>query len=190
MSVESVRPSNHLILFCSLLILLQSFPASGSFPEELALHIRWPKHWSFSFSTSPSNEYSGLTSFRIDWLDLAVQGSCKKSSPVPQFKSMNSWAFSLLYGPTLTSVHDYWKNHSFDVMDVCWQSDALFFNTLSRFVIVFLPRSKHLLISWLQLSSTVILEPKKIKCVTVCIFPPSICHEVVAMSLVFLNVEF
>ena len=78
MSVESVRPSNHLILCCSPLILLQSFPASGSFPEELALHIRWPKHGSFSFSTSPSNEYSGLTSFRIDWFDLlAVQGTLK-----------------------------------------------------------------------------------------------------------------
>ena len=92
----------------------------GLFSESV-LHIRWPKYWSFSFSISPSNEYSGLTSFRMDWLDLlAVQGTLKsprdsqESSPTPQFKSINSSTLSFLYGPTLTPIHDNWKNHSFD----------------------------------------------------------------------------
>ena len=82
----------------------QSFLASGSFPKESALHIRWPKYWSFSFSISPSNEYSGFFSFRIDWFDLAVQ---KESSSTPQFESISSLALSLLYGPTFTSIRDY-----------------------------------------------------------------------------------
>ena len=87
----------------------QSFLASGSFQIESALHIRWPKYWSFSFNISPSNEHPGLISFRMDWLDLlAVQGILK-SSPAPQFKSINSLALGLLYCPTLTSIHNYWK---------------------------------------------------------------------------------
>ena len=117
-----------------------------------------------------SNEYLGLISFRIDWFDLpAVQGT----SLTPQFKSINSLVLSLLYGPTLTSRHDYWKNHSFDYMDICWQSDVSSFNTMCRFVIAFLPWSKCLLISWLQSLSAVILEPKKIKSLTVSIVSPS-----------------
>ena len=102
---------------------LQFFPASGSFPISRALHIWWPKY--LSFSNSPSNEYSELISLRIDWFDLlAVQGTLKESSPAPQFESINSFVFSLPYGPTLTSIYDYWKNHSFDYMDLCWQSDV------------------------------------------------------------------
>ena len=94
---------------------LQSVPESGFFSNELALRIRWPKYWSFSISISPSNEWSGLISFRIDWFDLlAVQGTLKESSPAPQFGGINSLALGLLYGPTLTAIHDYWKNHSFD----------------------------------------------------------------------------
>ena len=93
---------------------LQSFPASGSFLESV-LHIRWPKYWTFIFSISPSNNYSGLISFRIDWFDLRA---------VQVFKSISSLALSLLYGPTLTSVHDYWKNCSFDYMDLCRQSNV------------------------------------------------------------------
>ena len=86
------------------------FPSIRAFSSESVLHIRWPKYWSFSFNISPSNEYSGLISFRIDWLDrLAVQGT-----PTPQFKAINSLVLSFLYSPTLTSIHDYWKNHSFD----------------------------------------------------------------------------
>ena len=91
--------------------------------NESGLCNRWPKYWSFSFSISPSNEYSMLISFRIDWFDLPVVQGTQESSPVPQFESISSLALSLLYGPTLTSVHDYWKNHSFDYMDFCWQSD-------------------------------------------------------------------
>ena len=112
MSTESVMPSNHLVL--PLLLLPSNFPSTRLFYNELALHIRWPKYWSFNFSISPSNEYSGLISFRVDWFDLsAVQGTLK-SSPAQQFKSINSSVLSFFYAPTLTSVHGYWKSHNFD----------------------------------------------------------------------------
>ena len=115
MSVESVMPSNHLILCHPLFLLPWIIPSIRVFSNESVLCIRWPKDWSFSFSISPSNEYSGLISFRMDWLDLlAVQGDSQESSPTPQFKSINSSALSFLYSPTLTSIHDYWKNHSLD----------------------------------------------------------------------------
>ena len=105
---------HHLILCHPLLLLPPIHPRVRVFSNESALPIRWPKYWSFSFNISPSNEYSGLISFRMDWLDLlAVQGF-QESSPMPQFKSINSSALSLPYGPTLTSIHNYWKNHSFD----------------------------------------------------------------------------
>ena len=91
------------------------FPSIRVFSNKLDLHIRWPKYWSFSFSISPSNEYSGLISFRIDWLDLlACPRDSQESSPTPQFNSINSSALSFLYSPTLPSMHDYWKNHSLD----------------------------------------------------------------------------
>ena len=94
------------------------------FSNDSVLLIRWPKYWNCSFSIGPSNEYSGLISFRINWLDLlAVQGTLK-SLFQHQFESSNSWESSLLYGPTLTSIHDHWKNHSFDYVDLCWQSDV------------------------------------------------------------------
>ena len=110
MSIESVMISNHLVLCHPLLLLPSIFPNIRIFSNELTLCIKWPTCWSFSFSISPSSENSGLISFRIDWFDLlAVQGT-QESSPTPQFKSINSSALSLLYGPTLTS----WKNHSFD----------------------------------------------------------------------------
>ena len=99
-----------------------AFPSIRVFFNKLALCIRWPNYWSFSFSISPSNEYSGLISFRIDCFDLfAVQGTLQESSPAPQFKSINSLVLNLLYGPALTSIHDHWKNHSFDYMDLCQQ---------------------------------------------------------------------
>ena len=114
MSIESVMPSNHLILCHPLLLLPSIFPSIRVFSNESVPRIRWPKYWSFSFNISPSNECSGLISFRMDWLDLlAVQGTLK-SSPILQFKSINSLALSFLYSPTFTSIHDYWKNHSFD----------------------------------------------------------------------------
>ena len=113
MSIESVMPSNHHILYSPLLLLPSIFPSIRVFSNESALRIRRPKYWSFSFNISPSNEHPGLISFRMDWLDLlAVQGTLK-SSPTPQFKSINS-ALSLLYSPTLTSIHDHWKNHSLE----------------------------------------------------------------------------
>ena len=90
----------------------------------LAFHIRWPKYWSFSFSISPSSECSGLISNRIDWFDLPSPGNSQESSPAPQFESINSSVLSLLYGPTLTFLHDNWKNHCFDYIDLCQQSDV------------------------------------------------------------------
>ena len=113
-SIESVMPSNHLIL-CHSLLLPSIFPSIRVFSSELVLRIRCPKFWSFSFNIRPSSEYSGLISFRIDWFDLlAVQGTPKSLLQTPQLKSVNSLAISFLYSPTLISVHDYWKNHSFD----------------------------------------------------------------------------
>ena len=119
-SMESVMPSNHLIL-CHRLILPPSiFPSIRVFSNKSVLRIRWPKDLNFSFSISPSNEYSGLTSFRIDWFNiLAVQYPCisrdsQESSLIPQLKSINSSALSFLYRTSLTSIHDYWKNHSLD----------------------------------------------------------------------------
>ena len=108
MSTKSVMPSNHLILCSPLLLLPSIFPSISVFSSESVLHIMWTKFWSFSYSISPSNEYSGLISFRMDWLDLlAVQGTLKESPPAPQFESMNSSALSFLYSLTLTSIHDY-----------------------------------------------------------------------------------
>ena len=113
MSIVSVMPSNHLILCYPLPLLPSIFPSIRIFSNESALCIMWPKHWIFSIS--PSNEYSELISFRIDWFDLlAVQWDSQESFPTPQFKSINSLALSFLYNPTLTSIHDYWKNRSFD----------------------------------------------------------------------------
>ena len=110
---ELVMLSDYLILCCLLLLLSSAFPSIRVFSSESALHIRWPKYWSFSFSIIPSKEISGLI-FRMDWLDLlAVQGT-QESSPTPQFKSINSSALSFLHSPTLTSIHDHWKNHSLD----------------------------------------------------------------------------
>ena len=112
------------------------------FSDESALCIRRPKYWSFSIILS--NEYSGLISFRIDWFDLLEVQGTQESSPTPQFKSISSSAYNLLYGPALTSMHDYWRNHSFNHMDLCRQSNISTFYTLSRCVIAFLPRRKHL----------------------------------------------
>ena len=113
MSIESVMPSNHLSL-CRPLLPPAIFSSIRVFSSESVLPIRWPKNWSFSFNISPTNEHPGLIFFRMHWLDLlSVQGTLE-SSPTPQFKSINSSALSFLYSPTLTSIRDYWKNHSFD----------------------------------------------------------------------------
>ena len=118
MSIEWVMPSNHLILCHPLLLPPSIFPSNRVFSNESVLCIRWPKYCSFSISISPSNEYSGLISLRIDWLDLlAVQGTLKRLLQYHQhqFKSINSLVLSFLYSPTLTSIHDYWKSHSLDI---------------------------------------------------------------------------
>ena len=122
MFTELVLLSNHFILCCSLLLLPSISLSIRVFSNELALHIRWPKYWSFSIS--PSSEYSGLISFRIDWFDLLAVQKTLKSSPTLQFKSINLLVLSLPYGLTLRSVHDYWKNHSFDYKGFCQQSDV------------------------------------------------------------------
>ena len=123
MSIESVMPSNHLILCRPLLLLPLIFPSIRVFSNELVLCIRWPKYWSFSFSI-PSKEYSGLISFRIDWFDLlAIQGTLKIffSTTIQRHHCL---ALRLLHSPRLISIHDYWKNNSFDCMDFCWQNNV------------------------------------------------------------------
>ena len=131
--IKSVMPSNHLIVCRPLLLLPSIFPSIRIFFNESVL-IRWPKYWSFSFSISPSNEYSGLIFFRMAWLDLlAVQGTLKSllqhhssKASVIQYSAycINSSILSFLYGPTLTSIHDYWNNHSFNYLDLCWESNV------------------------------------------------------------------
>ena len=128
LSIESVMPSNHLILCCPLLLLPSIFPSIGVFSDESVLCIRWPKDWSFSFSISPSSEHSGLISFRMDGSDLlAVQGTLKSLLQYHGSEASVVWRISLLDGPTLTAVHDYWNNHSFEYTDFCWQSEVFAF---------------------------------------------------------------
>ena len=124
MSIESVMLSNHLILCHPLFLLPSIFPSIRVFSNESALHIRWSKHWSFSFSISPSKEYLGLISFKIDWFDLAVQGTLKS---LLQHHSVKVSILCFFYGPALTSIHGSWKNHSFDYTDLYWQSDVFAF---------------------------------------------------------------
>ena len=122
--VESMMPFNHLILCHPLLLLPSIFSSIRVFSNELALQIRKPKYWSFSFSISPSNEYLRLVSFTTDCFDLCSPRDSQESSPVPQFESINSLALSLFYGPTLTSIHDCWKNYSFDYTNLCQQNNV------------------------------------------------------------------
>ena len=192
MSINSVMPSNHLILCRPLLFLPSIFPSIRVFSSESVLPIRWPKYWSFSFSISPSNEYSGLISFRMDWLDLlAVQGTLKSllrhHSSKASILQHSAFIIVQLSHPYMTTGKTIALTRWFFVGKVM----SLLFNMLSRLVITFLPRSKRLLISWLQSPSAVISESKKIKSDTVSILSPSICHEVIGpdtMILVSLNV--
>ena len=182
-------PSNHLIHCHPFLLLPSTFPSIEVFSNESVLRIRWPKYWSFSFSISPSNEYSGLISFRMDWLDLlAVQGTLKSLLQHYSLKAsiLRHSAFFIvqLSHPYMTTG----KTIALTRRTFVGKVMSLLFNMLSRMVIAFLPRSKHLLISWLQSLSAVILEPKKRKSLTVSIVCPYICHEVMgpdAMILVF-----
>ena len=121
-SIELVMLSNHLILYRPLLLLLSIFPSIRVFSNESALHIRWPKYWSFSFNISPYNEHTELIPLGwTGWISLQSKGL---STPTPQFKSISSSVLSFLYSPTLTSIHGYWKNHSLDETDLCWQSNV------------------------------------------------------------------
>ena len=174
MSIESVMPSNHLILCRPLLCLPSIFLNVRVFSNELALCIRWPKYWSFSFNISPSNEYSGLISFRIDWFDvLSVQGTIKSLLQHHTSKASillcSAFFIVQLSHPYMTTR----KTIALTRWTFVGKVMSLHFNMLSRLVIAFLPKSKHLLISWLQSPFAVILEPKKIKSVTVSIFSPS-----------------
>ena len=165
MSIELVMPSNPLILCRPLLLLPPVFLSIRVFSSETVLHIRWPKYWSFSFSISPSNEYSGLISFRMDWLDLLeVQGTLKSLLQHHSSKALILWhsAFFIvqLSHPYATTG----KTIALTSRTFVGKMMSLLFNMQSRLVIAFLPRSKHLLISWLQSPSAVILEPPKIVC--------------------------
>ena len=172
MSIESVMSSNHLILCFPLLLLPSVFPWIRVFSNESVLCIRWPEYYSFSFSISPSNEYSELISFRIDWFDLlAVQRTLKSllqhhSSKASILRHSAFFTVQLSH-PYMTAGKTIALTRWTFVSKVL----SLLSNVLSRLVIAFLPRSKHLLISWLQSPSMVILEPKKIKPVSVSIFP-------------------
>jgi len=174
-------PSSHLIFCRPLLLLSPILPSIRLFSKESALCIRWPKYWSFSFNISPSNEHSGLISFRMNWLDLlAVQGTLKSllqhHSSKASILLCSTFFIVQLSHPYLTTGKTIALTRQTFVDKVI----SLLFHMLSRLVITFLPRSKCLLISWLQSPSAVILEPKKIKSDTVSTVSPSICHEVLS----------
>ena len=161
-------PSNHLILCCPLLLSPSINPSIWIFSSESVLHIRWPKYWSFNFSISPSNEYSVLISFSMDWLDLlAAQGTLKSLlqhlSSKAAILPCSAFFIVQLSHPYMTTG----KIISLSRWTFAGKVMSLVFNKLSRLIVTFLPRSKHLLISWLQSPSAVILEPQKIKSVTV-----------------------
>ena len=194
MSIESVMPSNHLILCRPFLPLPSIFPSIRVFSNESDLCIRWPKYWSFSFNISPSNEHPGLISFRMDWLDLlAVHGTLKSllhhHSSKASILRHSAFFIVQLSHPYMTTG----KTIALTRRTFFDKVMSLLFNMRSRLVITFLPRSKCLLISWLQSPSAVILEPRKIKSATVSTFSPSICYEVMgpdAMIFVFWMLSF
>ena len=203
MSIESVMPSNHLILCHPLLLLPSIFPSIRVFSNESILCIRWPKYWSFSFNISPSNEHPGLISFRMDWVDLlAVQGTLKSllqhhSSKASILKSLlqhHSSKASILQQSAffIVQLSNPYMTNGKAIALTRWTfvGKVMFqlFNMLPRLVLTFLPRSKRLLISWLQSPCAVTLEPRKIKSDTDSTVSPSICHKVMgpdAMILVF-----
>ena len=163
MPIKLVMSSNHLIFCCPLLLLSSIYPSINVFSNESALHIRWPKYWKFSFSISPSNKYSGLIYFRIDWFDLlSVQGTLKSllqhhSSKASILIQCSDFFLVQLSHPYMTTG----KTKALTRETYVGKVMTLLFNMLSRLVTAFLPRSKHLLISWLQSPHAVILEPRK-----------------------------
>ena len=194
MSTESLMPSNYFILCRPLLLPPSIFPSIRVFSNESVLLMRWAKYWSFSFNISPSKEHPGLVSFRMDWLDLlAVQGTLKSllqhHSSKASVLQRSAFFIVQLSHPYMTTV----KTIALTRWTFVGKVMSMLLNMPSRLVITFLPRSKHLLVSWLQSPSAVILEPKKIKSDTVSTVSPSICHEVMgpdAMILVFWMLSF
>ena len=187
MSIESVMPSSHLILCRPLLLLPPIPPSIRLFTTESTLPMRWPKYWSFSLSISSSNEHPGLISFRMDWLDLlAVQGTLKS---LLQYQSSKASVLQCSAFFTVQLSHPYMttgKTIALTRQTLLGKVMSLLLNMLSRLVITFLPRSKHLLISWLQSPSAVILEPRKTNTSTVSTFSPSVCHEVMRLDVMIL----
>src|SRR5574341_1268095 len=186
MSIKLAMPSSHLILCHPLLLLPPIPPSMRVFSNESTLHMRWPKYWSFSFSISPSNEHPGLISFRIDWLDLlAVQGTLKS---LLQHHSSKASILQRSAFLTVQISHPYMttgKTIALTRRAFVGKVMSLLLNMLSRLVITFLPRSKRLLISWLQSPSALILESRKIKSDTVSTVSPSISHEVMGPVVMF-----
>ena len=173
-------PSNYLILCRPLVLLASVFPSIRFFSKESVLQISWPKYWSFSFSISPSSEYSELISFKIDWLDLlSVQRTLKSLLQHHSSKASILWhsAFYIVQLP-----HPYMTTRTKIRQTFVGKIMSLLYNILSRLVIIFLPRSKRLLISWLHSPPAVILKPPKIKSLTVSTISPYICHEVMGLD--------
>ena len=192
MCIELMMPSNQLILCCPLLLLPSIYPSIRVFSDESALCMRWPQYRSFSFSISPSNEYSGLISFRVHWFDLAIQGTLKSllqhNSSKVSVLQCSSLFINQPSHPYMTTGKTIALTRQIFIGKVMY----LLFNMLSNLVITFLPRSKCILISWLQSPSAVLLETLKMKLLTVSIVSPSICHEVMGPDamIIFLKVEF
>ena len=191
MSIVSVMPFNRLILCHPLLLLPSIFPSIRVFSNKSALHIRWPKYWSFSFNISPSNEHPGLISFRMDSLDLLAIEETLKSL----LQHHNSKASVLQCSAFFRVQHSHpymttGKTIALTRWTFVGKVISLLFNMLSRLVITFLPRNKRLLISWLQSPSAVILEPQKIKSLTVFTVSPSICHEVMGLDATILVISY
>ena len=182
MSIESVMPSNHLIFCCPLLLLPSIFPRSKVFSNESAFRIRWPKYWSFNFNISPSNEYSGLISFRMDWFHLlAVQGTLKSLLQHYCSKASIIWCSAFFIVQLSHPYTPTGKTIALTIWTFVSKVMSLLFNMLSRLVITFLPRSRYLFISWLKSPSAMILKPQKIKSATVY---PSDCDEVMGPDAV------
>ena len=187
-------PFKHFILYHPFLLLPSVFPSIRVFSNESTLHIRWPEYWSFNFNISPSNEYSRLTSLGLtDLISLSVQGTLKSllqhHSSKASILQCSAFFMVQISHPSMTTG----KTIALTIWAFASKAISLLFNTLSRFVIAFLQRSKHLLILWLQSPSAVILEPKKMNLTLFPYFFLSICHEVIgldAMILSFLNAEF
>ena len=182
MSIGSVMPSNHFILCRPLLLLPSIFPSIRVFSNESALHIRWPKYWSFTFSISPTSEHPGLDQLHLLEVQWTLKSLLQYHSSKASILQHSAFFLVQLSHPYMTTG----KTIGLTRWNFVDKVMSLLFNTLSRFVITFFPRNKCLFISWLQSTSAVILEPRKIKSATVCTVSPSICHEVMGPDAMIL----